>query len=113
MTHSTCTRKVSLRTVCDNDDTLAAIRFVVDHVATPLRVRLLDFLRHFLVAMCDPHWHCETGGSSGGGSGGGDGSGGGGSSRGACAHVGSGEGGKGHVEEESAAPPKKRRKGAG
>ena len=60
MTNKTSTRKVSLRSVCNNDDTLAAIRFVVEHVATPLRVRLLDFLRHFLVAMCDPDWRCEV-----------------------------------------------------
>ena len=48
MTNRISTRKVSLRSVCDNDDTLAAIRFIVEYVATPLRVRLLDFLRHWM-----------------------------------------------------------------
>jgi hypothetical protein len=55
-----CTRKVPLRSVCRNADTSAAIRFVVEHVATPLRVRLLDFLRHFVVCRTDPTFRCAT-----------------------------------------------------
>ena len=56
----TATRKVPLRSVCRNGDTIAAIKLTVDHVATPLRVRLLDFLRHLVVCLCDPSFKaCE------------------------------------------------------
>eukprot|EP00198_Chlamydomonas_reinhardtii_P009485 XP_001698822.1 predicted protein [Chlamydomonas reinhardtii] len=54
------TRKVSLRSVCKDEATLAAIRFKVDFVATPLRYRLLDFLRHFVVCRTDPAFHCAV-----------------------------------------------------
>ncbi|PNW85985.1 hypothetical protein CHLRE_03g202225v5 [Chlamydomonas reinhardtii] len=60
MVQNTSTRKVSLRSVCKDEATLAAIRFKVDFVATPLRYRLLDFLRHFVVCRTDPAFHCAV-----------------------------------------------------
>ena len=54
------TRKLPLRSVCQDEDTLAGIRYIVEFVATPVRVRLLDFLRHFVVCRTDPTFHCAT-----------------------------------------------------